>query len=79
MGTGADKVVETDAKAVLITNTGLDLLGVVAPRSPLLSLVLQSVKVGLRPISKGRGVDVSLLHHNLTMSHLDAGTCCKLW
>lgn len=44
---GADKVVETDAKAVLITNSGLDLLGVVSPRSPLLSLLLQSVKVGL--------------------------------
>lgn len=44
---GADKVVETDAKAVLITNSGLDLLGVVSPRSPLLSLVLQSIKVGL--------------------------------
>ena len=42
---GLDKVIETDAKTILVSSAGADLLQSVAPSTGLLSLVIKSIKV----------------------------------
>ena len=42
---GLDKVIETDAKTILVSSAGADLLQSVVPSTGRLSLVLQSIKV----------------------------------
>ena len=42
---GLDKVIETDAKTILVSSAGADLLQSVAPSTGLLSLVMKSIKV----------------------------------
>jgi hypothetical protein len=41
---GADKIVETDSKDILVTSNGVDLLGALCPQSGILSLILKSVE-----------------------------------
>lgn len=43
--TGADKIIQTDAKVLLVSNNGMDLLDAVAPSSAILALIVKSIKV----------------------------------
>ena len=44
--TGADKIIETESKTILVSSSGSDLLSVLSPAYGRLSLVIKSVQVG---------------------------------
>ena len=45
VSTGADKIIETESKTILVSNSGPDLLSVLSPAYGRLSLVIKSVQV----------------------------------